>query len=171
MSNLLNVMKITGTRHLKGSVKGISYLDDIRLLIGNKVIVESPNGQKRVLTVSEAASFAGNKVAIEFEEITNKSDAALLANSLIFVKRELIDLGDDEYLASDIIGMEVVDNNHGVLGKITDLFETGAHDIYVVNEGAAEIMIPVVDEFVKEVDFQNNRVITEVIEGMLPERK
>lgn len=171
MSNLLNVMKISGTHHLKGGVKGISYLEDIKMLEGNKVIVETPAGQKKVLTVTEAKNFPGNKVAVEFEEIGNKSEAALLANALVYIKRELIDIDEDEYLASDIIGMEVVDNNHGVLGKVTDLFETGAHDIYVVNEGANEIMIPVVDEFVKEVDFENKRIITEIIEGMLPEKE
>ncbi len=171
MSNLLNIMKISGTHHLKGGVKGISYLDDANVLVGNKVIVESPNGQKKVLTVIETKVLSGNKIAVEFEEITNKSEAALLANSLVFIKRELIDIDEDEYLLSDIIGMEVVDENHGVLGKVTDLFETGAHDIYVVNEGAKEIMIPDVDEFIKKVDFDNRRILTEIIEGMLPEKE
>ena len=170
MSNLLNIVKISGTHHLKGGVKGVSYLDDIKLLEGNKVIVETPGGQKRVLTVVAAKSLSGNKVVLEFEELNSKSEAALLANALVYIKRELIDIEDDEYLVSDLIGMEVVDNNHGVLGKLTDVFETGAHDIYVVNEGAAEIMIPVVDEFVKDVDFNNRKITTEIIDGMLPEK-
>lgn len=171
MSNLLNVVKISGTHHLKGGVKGVSYLDDIKLLEGSKVIVETPGGQKRVLTVEAAKSLPGNKVIIEFEELTSKSEAALLANALVYIKRELIDIEEDEYLISDLIGMDVVDNNHGVLGKLTDVFETGAHDIYVVNEGAAEIMIPVVDEFVKDVDFNSRKVTTEIIDGMLPEKR
>ncbi len=170
MSNLLNVVKISGTYHLKGGVKGISYLDDVKVLVGNKVIVETPAGQKRVVTVTEVKSLPGNKITLEFEEINTKSEAALLANALVYIKRELINIEEDEYLVSDIIGMEVVDNKHGVLGKITDVFETGAHDIYVVNEGAAEIMIPVVDEFVKEVDFEGKKIVTEIIDGMLPEK-
>ena len=171
MSNLLNVVKISGTYHLKGEVKGVSYLDDISVLIGVKVIAESPNGQKRVLTVTETKSIPGNKVILLFEEVTTKSEAALLNNSLVYIKRELIDLAEDEYLVSDIIGMDVVDNNHGNLGKVTDVFETGAHDIYVVNEGKAEIMIPVVEDFVKDVDFKSRKITTEVIDGMLPEKR
>lgn len=170
MSNLLNVVKISGTYHLKGEVKGVSYLDDISLLEGIKVIVETPKGQKRVLTVKETKTIPGNKVILLFEEITNKTEAALLNNALVYIKRDLIDVAEDEYLISDIIGMDVVDVNHGNLGKITDVFETGAHDIYVVNEGGDEIMIPVVDEFVKNVDFESKRITTEIIEGMLPEK-
>ncbi len=170
MSNLLNVVKISGTYHLKGGVKGVSYLEEPKVLEGNKVIVETPAGQKRVLTVTEVKSLPGNKITIEFEEVNTKSEAALLANALVYIKRELINIEEDEYLVSDIIGMEVVDNKYGVLGKITDVFETGAHDVYVVNEGAAEIMIPVVDEFVKEVDFAGKKIVTEIIDGMLPEK-
>ncbi len=170
MSNLLNVVKISGTYHLKGGVKGVSYLEDPKVLEGNKVIVETPAGQKRVLTVIEVKSLPGNKITLEFEEVNTKSEAALLANALVYIKRELINIEEDEYLVSDIIRMEVVDNKYGVLGKITDVFETGAHDVYVVNEGAAEIMIPVVDEFVKEVDFAGKKIVTEIIDGMLPEK-
>jgi 16S rRNA processing protein RimM len=171
MSSLLNVAKISGTHHLKGAVKVVSHMDDIELLIGNKVMVEIPGGFKKVLTVTHAAFMVGNKAIMEFQEITNKIDAAALAGSMVLVKRDLIGIEEDEYLISDLIGMEVVEVSGEVLGKIADVFETPAHEIYVVNEGSKEIMIPGVEEFVKDINFDERKITVELIDGMKPEKE
>ncbi len=171
MSSLLNVAKISGTHHLKGAVKVVSHMDDIELLIGNKVMVEMPGGIKKILTVTQAGFLVGNKAVLEFEEITNKIEAAALAGSMVLIKRELIGIGEDEYLISDLIGMEVVELNGESLGKVTDVFETPAHEIYIINEGSDEIMIPGVDEFIKELDFDERKIKVKLIEGMKPEKE
>lgn len=171
MSDLLNVAKISGTHHLKGAVKVVSHMDDIELLIGNKVIVETSAGLKKVLTVTSAGFMIGNKAVLEFEEITNKIDAAALAGSMVLIKRDLIGIGEDEYLMSDVIGMDVVELDGELLGKVTDVFETPAHEIYIVNEGANEIMIPGIEEFVKEIDFEGRKITVELIDGMKPEKE
>ena len=46
--------------------------------------------------------------------------------------------------------------------------ETAAHNILIVEDtvNKNEIMIPQVDEFVKKIDFENNRIDVELIEGM-----
>ncbi|WP_319202781.1 ribosome maturation factor RimM [uncultured Ilyobacter sp.] len=170
MSDLLNVAKISGTHHLKGAVKVVSHMDDIELLIGNKVIVQGPAGLKKVLTVTSAGFMMGNKAVLEFEEITNKVDAAALAGSMVLIKRDLIGIGEDEYLASDLIGMEVIELDGEILGKVTDVFETPAHEIYVVNEGSEEIMIPGIEEFIKDIDFEKRKITVKLIEGMKPEK-
>lgn len=171
MSSLLNVAKISGTHHLKGAVKVISHMDDIKLLVENKVMIEIPGGSKKILTVKHAAPLVGNKAVLEFQEITNKIDAAALAGSMVLIKRDLIGIGEDEYLISDLIGMDVVEVSGEILGKITDVFETPAHEIYVVNEGSDEIMIPGVDEFIKNIDFDNRKITVELIDGMKPEKE
>ena len=52
------------------------------------------------------------------------------------------------------------------IGKVSDVFTTAAHDIYVVSDGENEIMIPAVDYFVKSMDFEKNLMIVELIEGL-----
>jgi 16S rRNA processing protein RimM len=54
------------------------------------------------------------------------------------------------------------------LGEITDLMETAAHDIYIIGKGKEEIMVPSVDEFVKEINFEKRTVTFKLIEGMRP---
>jgi 16S rRNA processing protein RimM len=54
------------------------------------------------------------------------------------------------------------------LGEITDVMETAGHDVYVIGSGKEEIMVPSVDEFVKNIDFEKRVVTFDLIEGMRP---
>ncbi|MDY5306567.1 ribosome maturation factor RimM, partial [Fusobacterium gastrosuis] len=102
-----------------------------------------------------------------FEEIKNKQDAVEIRNALIKVRRDLVGIAEDEYLVSDLIGIKVYDiKENEYLGEITEIFETAAHDIYVIDTEDYEIMIPDVEVFVKKIDFQNRKMEVDLIEGM-----
>ena len=65
------------------------------------------------------------------------------------------------------IGLDVIDNISGkVYGKIVDVQNKGASDIYVVKTPDGERMMPAVAEFVKKVDVERG-VFVEVIPGLL----
>jgi len=65
------------------------------------------------------------------------------------------------------LGVAVFEKNEKI-GEIIDVMETAAHNILIVEDtvNKNEIMIPQVDEFVKKIDFENNRIDVELIEGM-----
>ena len=66
----------------------------------------------------------------------------------------------------EIPGLKVNENGV-VLGSVLDVMETAAHDILVVmTDDNQEILIPIVDNFVKKIDFENNNIEVELIEGM-----
>ncbi|EHO80808.1 ribosome maturation factor RimM [Fusobacterium ulcerans] len=164
---LLTVGKISGTHHLKGAVKIIANIGDAEILEGNRVIVELPGGEQKIFTVTSVNPLVGNKWIAEFQEITNKTEAGKLKNSLIKIRRELLGIGEDEYLLNDLLDMKAVDADNGdILGKITDIFETAAHDILVIEGENTEIMVPDVDEFVKKIDFDKREIFIHLIEGM-----
>ena len=164
---LLVAGKVLGTHHLKGEVKVISNIDNIRLLQGNKIILELENSQTKLYTVKKIEPFVANKWIFSFEEIRNKQDAVELRNALIKVRRDLVGIAEDEYLISDLIGLKVYDiKNNEYLGDITEIFETAAHDIYVIDTEDYEIMIPDVKAFIKKIDYQNRKMEVDLIEGM-----
>lgn len=164
---LLTVGKISGTHHLKGAVKIIANIGDAEILEGNRVIVELPGGEQKIFTVTSVNPLVGNKWVAEFQEVTNKTEAGKLKNSLIKIRRELLGIGEDEYLLNDLLDMRAIDADNGeVLGKVTDIFETAAHDILVIEGENTEIMVPDVDEFVKKIDFDKREIFIHLIEGM-----
>uniref|UniRef100_A0A2R5L0N5 16S rRNA processing protein RimM n=1 Tax=Hirondellea gigas TaxID=1518452 RepID=A0A2R5L0N5_9CRUS len=165
---LISIGKISGTHHLMGTVKVSSNFDDLSIIIGSKVIIKNVKGASRIVTVTSIKKLSPKRLAFDFEEITNKTDGVALSGYSIYVRKDILGLEEDEYYASDIIGMKAITTDGEELGEITDLMETAAHDIYVIGEGKDEIMVPSVDQFVKEVDFEKRVVIFELIEGMRP---
>ena len=165
--DLLVAGKVLGTHHLKGEVKVISNIENISLLQGNKIVLELENSQTKLFTVKKIEPFVANKWIFSFEEIKNKQDAVEIRNALIKVRRDLVGIAEYEYLVSYLIGIKVYDiKENEYLGEITEIFETAAHDIYVIDTEDYEIMIPDVEVFVKKIDFQNRKMEVDLIEGM-----
>lgn len=167
MQDLVNIAKISGTHHLKGAIKATSVLEDTEVLNGAKVIVENSIGVQKLYTVLNAQRINSKIIIIEFEGVTSVNEAKKLIESKIFLKREQLgNISEEEFYLVDIIDMEVVTAEGEKIGKVCDVFTTAAHDIYVVQDGENEIMIPAVDEFVKEVNFEKKIITVNLIEGM-----
>ncbi len=167
MEELVIVGKITGTHHLKGALKANINIGDEEDLVGEKVLVEKPNGDRNVFTVRKISSLVGDKVIIEFEEIENKTQGNLLQNAIIKVNRMVLGLEDDEYLLQDLLGMEVITLEGKNIGKVTEVFDTAAHEILVVETDETEAMIPNIENFIKDIDFEARKIIVDLWEGML----
>ena len=159
--------KVLGSHHLKGEVKVISDLQNIEMLVGNKVILELEDKQQKLLTVKKIVPLVANKWIFTFEEIKNKQDTIEIRNANIKVRRDIVGIGEDEYLVSDMIGFKVYDvKGDEYLGEITEIIDTAAHDIYVIESEEFETMIPDVDVFIKNIDFENKKMLVDTIEGM-----
>lgn len=165
---LLTIGKISGTHHLKGAVKINFEIDNPDILLNEKVIIKISDTDQKILTIKSISQLAGSKWIVEFEEITNKTEATNLRNGFVVVRRELLGIGEDEYLLVDLIGMNVVDiNTDKSIGKVKEFFDTAAHDILVVDSPEAEGMIPNIDEFVKKIDFDKKTIYVDLIEGLM----
>lgn len=169
--DLLAVGKISGTHHLKGAVKVTSNIEGIEILEGNKVILELPNGEMKVLTVKNIEMMVGKKWIVEFEEITNKTEAGTLQNGVIKVRRDILGIEEDEFLANDTLGMKVITEEGENIGEVVDIYETAAHDIYVIEDEEYETMIPDVDVFIKKIDFEKREMVVSLLEGMREKKK
>lgn len=164
--DLVTIGKITGTHHLKGAVKANISLSESEIIIGERVMVEKPNGEKKILSVVKLSNLVGDKVVIEFEEITNKTEGNLLAGGLIKINRDILGMAEDEYLLEDLLGMTVITSENENIGKVVDVFDTAAHDIIVVEDETTETLIPNIENFVKDIDFDKNEIYVEILDGM-----
>ena len=93
--------------------------------------------------------------------------AIALKNVTLYADRSDFALEDGEYFLTDIIGLDVIDNLSGkIYGKVIDIINRGASDIYVVNTPNGERMIPAVDEFIINIDV-NKGITIKTIECLL----
>ena len=164
---MVNIGTVTGTHHLLGSVKINSIFEETDLIIGEKVLLEK-DGKRKILTIKNIRKLNEKKLLADFEEIQNIEAAKELNGFQIKIRRELLpEKREDEFYIKDLLGVEAFSGNEKI-GDIVDVMETAAHNILIIEDvlNKKEIMVPLVDEFVKKIDFKNNRIEIELIEGM-----
>ena len=99
--------------------------------------------------------------------ITTRDSAEFLRGKLFEVPEgELADLDEDQYFRFEIVGMNVVDESGTARGKVEEVLETGADDVYIVRDEESELLIPAIDSVVKEIDVAARRMVVEVIPGL-----
>ncbi len=158
--------KIINTHGCHGGVKLESWCntpDDLAVL--PKVYIKKDGGYQEY-RLTKASVFKQFVVA-ELEGICDMDTAMALKGTVLYADREDFCLEDGEYFIADIIGLDVIDAYNGtVYGKVGDIINRGASDIYVVQTVNGERMIPAVDEFIVRVDI-NQGVFVKVIDGLL----
>jgi len=83
---------------------------------------------------------------------------------------EAVSLPPDQYFWHQIIGLEVWTDDGRCLGRVTEVLQTGSNDVYVVGEGAREILIPAIDEVVKNIDLASHTMTVHLLPGLEEER-
>ena len=105
---------------------------------------------------------------VKLRSIDTRTVAETLVGLFVFVReKEVSPPPKGSYFVHDIIGAEVVSEDGEKLGAIIDVYKTPGQDIWVVRRGDKEYMLPVVKEFVKNVDVVAKRVTIHLIEGLL----
>ena len=90
-------------------------------------------------------------------------------NAIIEIDREnAISLEKGEYFIADLLDSEVFTEEGEKLGILDDIYNTGSKDIYVVkNELGKTILLPGINDVIKEVDVENKKIIVHLLKGLV----
>ncbi|NLM84881.1 MAG: 16S rRNA processing protein RimM [Clostridiales bacterium] len=107
-----------------------------------------------------------NIVIVALAGVNTVEEAEKLRDKVIWIDRDDVELEEGEHFIVDLIGLDAVDEETGErLGKIADVMTLAPHDVYVI-QGAREILVPAVPEFVREIDIEGGKIVFRLIEGM-----
>lgn len=108
---------------------------------------------------------------IAFEGYETPEGVAALRNQWVYVRADQIpELEEGEYYHHQIIGLRAVAEDGAPLGKVVEILETGANDVYVIRgNSGGEILVPAVDDFILDVNLRTGEMMVRLIEGMGPE--
>ena len=97
---------------------------------------------------------------LHIEGVDTVEQAEALKNRYLCVDREnAVKLQKDTYFVADLIGCDTVDTNGKAYGKLTDVLETGAIDVYEINGGT--LLVPALKKVLHEVDVEHGRIVFE----------
>lgn len=168
MEDLLKVGVIASTHGLKGEVKVFPTTDDVkRFKVLKEVIMDT--GTKKITLQIEGVKFFKQFAILKFKEINDINDVEQYKNCPLYVTRDhAVPLEEDEYFIADLIGLSIVDEEKIVLGKLTDILETGANDVYVLttSEGK-EVLLPAIKECILNIDMKAKMITIHMMKGLL----
>ncbi len=168
MEDIFRIGVITSTHGLRGEVKVFPTTDDVeRFKKLKKCFIRTKD--KDIEVEKNTCKFFKNMVILSFKEFNNINDIEKYKGCDLYVTREnAVPLKEDEFYISDIIGAEVYEENGEKLGVLSDVLKTGANDVFVVKlPDKKEVLIPVIKEFVPEMDVEHKKVTVKLMKGML----
>ena len=160
----LEVGKITNVHGLMGEVRVQPWADSPDFLCQFKTLyVDKTHWPVQV----ERARVHKNMVILKLNGVTDVNGALAMRNAVLYIDRDDANLPQGSFFLADIYGLEVRDaETDEVLGKVADILTPPANNVYVVRGGKREIMIPAVDQFVKEINVDEGYMKVALIEGM-----
>lgn len=164
----LAVGKVARLFGIRGQVEVIPLTDfPSRFSPGLKVFLSPPLAQTRSLTV-ESARLKKERIVIKFEEISTRSQADELKQKILQVPaKDTPSLPKDTYWHHQIIGLKVITVEGKLLGKVSDIYQTGGNDVYVVSKGENQILIPATKGVVKQVDLKREKMVVKPPLGLI----
>ena len=123
------------------------------------------------LTIAAVRPFKQNWI-VAFEGFRDRSEAEALMGTVFYSDVDALPpLEEGTYYRFDLIGLEAVTVDGETIGKVEEVWETGANDLLVVRGPRGEILIPAVEPFVAEVDLAKRQVTVKPVPGMIPEEE
>ena len=123
------------------------------------------NGVYSQIEIIKASVYKG-RVLAELDKVDSLEAATALKNTVIFAKREDLPLAEGDFFVQDLIGLTVYEiGTDKVYGKLSDVINGAATDLYEIENERGKFLVPVVAEFVKEIDLERG-IFIKAIEGM-----
>lgn len=159
--------KIINTHGIRGEVKIYPLTDSLDRF---DYLKKAYLGDEKLPVIVEGVKSHKGIVILKFKEFSNINDILKFKDSYLYVDEEnRVVLPKDHYFISDLLNCQVKDTNGNFLGNIKDVIQGYSNDVYVVideNKGK-EYLIPVVKEFVKDVNIVERLIVIDPIEGMI----
>lgn len=168
MEQLLQVGVITQSHGVRGEVKVFPTTDDpVRFKKLKKVILDT--GKEKLDLEVEHVKFFKQFVIVKFKEFDNINDIERYKRCSLLVTREnAVPLEEDEYFVADMIGMKVITEDGTEFGTLSDVMETGANDVYVIDSKEhGEVLMPAIKECVLNVDMESGIITVHLMSGLI----
>ncbi len=166
----ISIGKILNFHGINGEVKvGFSKGKENQLK-STKVFFVKKEGVYTKLKV-KSLRFHKNFALIKFDGINSIDDTLEYKGSFLFVETSSVrkNLERDEFLVDDLVNLLAVSTNDEVIGRVVAVnkYNTSSDLLVVETQDGKEHLIPFVKELVPVVDLKSNKIVINVIEGLL----
>ena len=108
------------------------------------------------------------KVYADIKQFNTPEEIQALRNTDLFVDRDnATPLKKNENYIADLIGLDVIGEDGNILGKVTDVFPTGANHVMEVDMGEKKVLFPYISQCILDVNLEEGKISVHVLDGLL----
>lgn len=160
----LEAGKIVTTHGIRGEVKIMPYTDSPELLAEFDRLFMGK--EHREVNIERSRVFK-NTVIAKIEGVDTPEEAEKLRSKVLYMHRDDLELDEDTYFIQDLIGLEVRDaDTSEVYGKIADVMQTGANDVYVIKGNDREYLVPAIADVIVSTDVDGGVMTIRPLDGL-----
>ncbi len=164
--DFLRVGVISNTHGIKGEVKVFPTTDDPERFEELEKAFIVFKGEYKEVSISSVKYFK-QFVILKFKEYNDINDILKFKGCDLVVDREnAVPLEENEYFICDLIGLKVVTED-GDFGVLKDVLTGNANDVYVVDHEGREVLLPVIDECILDVNIKEGFIKAHIMKGLL----
>ena len=163
----LEAGKIVGTHGVKGELRVEPWCDSPEFLKRFKTLYYK-QGETFTPVSVRSARVHKNLLLVTLEGVSSIEEGDMLRGRVLYLDRKDARLPKGRYFIVDLLGMEVYDaDTEQLYGTVTEVFKTGANDVYqVTDENRKDYLVPVLDHVVLETDIESRRMTIRPIKGI-----
>ncbi len=152
--------KINGLFGVQGWVKIFSHAQPRKNILSYQPWHIQVDGQWQTLEIIKGRE-QGKTIVAQLEGIKDREQASsMIGVDLYILKSQLPKLSEGEHYWEDLIGLKVVNQQQVVLGKVSNLVDTGANNVLIVN-GDKEHWVPYIQPFLVSVDIDKQQILVD----------
>ncbi|MDR2752956.1 MAG: ribosome maturation factor RimM [Oscillospiraceae bacterium] len=164
----LELGTIVGTHGLRGEVRVHPACDSPAFACRFRTLFKDPAGRVAVRVL--AARPHKNVALLTLEGVGSVAQAEQLRSKTLYFRQEDAALEDGQYFIAELLGCSVVDAADETIcyGTLCEVSQTRANDVWHIQKPqGGTILIPVIDDVVKNVDIAAGKVKIMPLAGLL----
>lgn len=159
--------QITKTHGLKGELS-FTTTSSILNEVDVPFIVLEPEGLLVPFYLEHVRMKTATAGLIKLERVDSEEKAREFIGLSIYLPNMFLDeMEDTEFETEYFVGFEIIENQKGSIGRITAVDDSTANALFVVETESGEVLIPIADEFITEIDHDRKTISMKLPEGLL----
>ena len=164
--------RIVGVHGLRGALRVRFFGDDAGNLarVPEVELAARPDAAETARhEVTRIRPGRSGEVNLQLAAVRVREAARELAGQLVLADpKHLAPLPEGEHYWYELVGCEVQGRGGERIGRVVEIWETGAHDVLVVEgDGGRRVLLPIADAFLTEIDVGARRIVVDLIPGLL----
>lgn len=118
--------------------------------------------------IENSSIHKGDFLRVKFEDVDSEQDVDELIGCHIYLPLSMLPkLEGNKFYFHEVIGFEVIDERLGNIGKIVSINDSTAQPLFEIDFQGKEILIPMIDHFIIEVNRKEKKILLKTPEGLV----